>query len=106
MAVGLPGHPFSCMTALIFVVLPILCSLTGGNSNGVGRYLDIPVAADVQGRTGPDEFIPMKLEFGQARPVAAKSGYVSAMKDADGFILLPSDRETLRKGESARIWLW
>jgi molybdopterin molybdotransferase len=66
----------------------------------------LPLAEDVTGRTGPDEFIPAQVGIGGVRPLAAKSGYVSAMRSADGFIRLRPDTETLRKGEPAEVWLW
>ncbi|MDR0648637.1 MAG: molybdopterin molybdotransferase MoeA [Synergistaceae bacterium] len=106
LVIGLPGHPLSCVAAVVFVVLPMLLSLTGAKSSHVGRYSVMPLERDVQGRTGADEFIPMALAGGAARPLTAKSGYVSAMRDADGFIRLRPDKETLRAGEAAEIWLW
>ncbi len=106
LVVGLPGHPTSCMVACLFVVLPLLLRMAGAKRDLVGRYIRMPLDEDVQGRTGPDEFIPMRIESGRARPLAAKSGYVSAMRDADGFIRMTPDVETLRAGEEALLWLW
>lgn len=103
---GLPGHPLSCMVACLFVVLPILLRMIGAGSGDVGRYLRLPLGEDVQGRTGPDEFTPMRLVGGIVVPIAAKSGYVSAMRGADGFIKLSSNRETLRRGEDVDVWIW
>ncbi|MDR1966961.1 MAG: molybdopterin molybdotransferase MoeA [Synergistaceae bacterium] len=104
--VGLPGHPLSCMVSTIFVVLPLLLALGGARSPQAGRYIRLPLTEDVQGRTGQDEFIPMSLDLNGALPLAAKSGYVSTMRGADGFIRMRPDTETQRKGEMAEIWLW
>jgi molybdopterin molybdotransferase len=106
LAAGLPGHPLSCVTAVVFVILPMLLSLTGAKSPRVGRHSLMPLERDVHGRTGTDEFIPMALVGGAARPLSAQSGYASAMREADGFIRLRPDKETLRAGETADIWLW
>ncbi len=103
---GLPGHPLSCMVACIFVVLPIFLRMIGAESEHVGKYLRLPLGADVQGRTGPDEFTPMRLVDNFVVPLAAKSGYVSAMQHADGFIKLSSNQETLRRGEDVDVWIW
>jgi molybdopterin molybdotransferase len=103
---GLPGHPLSCMVAVIFVVLPLLLAMSGAPSTHAGRYIKLPLAGDVQGHTGPDEFIPMRIENGEALQLAAKSSYVSAMINADGFVRMRPNTETLRKGEEAEIWLW
>jgi molybdopterin molybdotransferase len=103
---GLPGHPLSCAVALIFVVLPLLASLIGSREPRIGKCLRVPLDADVPGRTGLDEFIPAAVSGGTARPLAAKSGYVSALSGADGFIRLRPDTETLRRGEAVEIWMW
>jgi molybdopterin molybdotransferase len=105
LVLGLPGHPLSCMVSTLFVALPLIDAMCGGRGV-VGRYLRLPLASDAHGRTGPDEFMPMRIEGGEVRPLAAKSGYVSAMRGADGFIRLRPDTETLRRGELAEIWIW
>jgi molybdopterin molybdotransferase len=104
--VGLPGHPLSCLVAVIFVVLPVICAMIGTDASGVGKRCAFPLAEDVSGRAGADEFIPATVGMNGVRPLAAKSGYVSAMRNADGFIRLRPDTETLRKGETAEVWLW
>ena len=38
----------------------------------------------------------------EAAPVYAKSGSISALSEADAFVMIPRDREGIRKGE--RIW--
>jgi len=106
LAAGLPGHPTSCAVTAVFVILPLVMRMIGAGKTSPGKYLRLPLAEDVHGRTGPDEFVPARIDGGEARPLAAKSGYVSALLDADGFIRLRPDTETLRRGESAEIWIW
>jgi molybdopterin molybdotransferase len=104
--IGLPGHPLSCEVSLIFVALPLINAMCGSSRRDVGKYCMFPLAEDVPGRTGPDEFIPAGVGIDGVCPLAAKSGYVSAMRSADGFIRLRPDTETLRRGEMAEVWLW
>jgi molybdopterin molybdotransferase len=103
---GLPGHPLSCMTVTIFVLLPLLLSMIGARAKHAGKYLTMPLVCDVQGRNGPEEFIPARFEPEGVRPLAARSGYVSALAGADGFIVLPPEAETKRAGEAATVWTW
>lgn len=103
---GLPGHPLSCLVALIFVALPILLRVIEAPAPHVGRFLKLPLAEDLRGRAGSDEFTPMRIHDGMVVPIAAKSGYVSAMRSADGFIKLAANRETLRRGEVVDVWIW
>jgi molybdopterin molybdotransferase len=104
--IGLPGHPLSCVVSSLFVVLPLINAMCGSSERDVGKYCTLPLVEDVSGRAGPDEFIPAGVGRDGVRPLAAKSGYVSAMKSADGFIRLRPDTETLRKGELTEVWLW
>jgi len=104
--IGLPGHPLSCMVAVLFVVLPLIGAMCGAGCGTAGKYCMLPLAEDVSGRSGSDEFIPVRVDAKGAHPLAAKSGYVSAMRRADGFIRLRPDTETLRKRETAEVWLW
>jgi molybdopterin molybdotransferase len=108
--VGLPGHPLSCMVASLFVTAPLLLGMIGSGRKYEGKYLKLPAGEDIHGRTGPDEFVPMRLDGEYAVPLAAKSGYVSAMMSsrggADGFIRMRPHVETLRREETAEVWLW
>lgn len=106
MLIGLPGHPQSCLVTCVFVVIPLLLRLIGAKKDAVGQQLRLKLGSDVQGRTGPDEFVPMRIADGLAFPLATKSGYVSAMKESSGFIRLFPNMETKRAGEEADIWLW
>ena len=106
LVVGLPGHPLSCLVTSLFVLLPLLLEMIGAADAQIGKHLVMPLAEDVLGRTGPEEFIPMRIVGDAVTPIAAKSGYVSTMNGCDGFIRLPQETETLRRGQEARIWIW
>ena len=67
----------------------------------------LPILSDVTARTGPEEFVPCRVTAeGKIDPILAKSGYVSSLASADGFIRIPEDRETIRAGDTAEVWLW
>lgn len=106
-AVSLPGHPLSCLTAAFTVLLPLLLRRIGAESGSYMRKSLMPIASDLAARTGPEEFVPCALlEDGKVMPLAAKSGYISALTRADGFIRLPEERETVRANEETEVWLW
>ncbi len=106
LVVGLPGHPLSCLVAMWAVVLPLLSAMTAGELRAPWRTLRLAADADVWGRAGVEEFVPCRLVDGKARPLTAKSAYVGTLRDADGFIRLSPEEETIRKGESAEVCLW
>ncbi len=107
LAVSLPGHPLSCMVAAFTVLLPLLLRLIGAAEKECGTRLVLPVACDLAARTGAEKFFACRLlPDGRVEPAAAKSGYISALSNACGFIRMPEERETIRAGEEAEVWLW
>ena len=102
---GLPGHPLSCLTTAFTVLLPLVMSLVGAPKK-LGNVMNLPLAEDLHGKTGVEEFIPAALQNGMIYPLQAKSGYIAVLQKADGFIHLPENRETLRRGEGVEVWLW
>ncbi len=107
LVVSLPGHPLSCFTVAYVLLIPLLMRLIGASEKGERKELVLPLAKDTAARTGSEEFVPCRLsKNGTAVPLLSKSGYVSSLSDADGFIRIPEDRETIRAGETAEVWLW
>lgn len=105
--VSLPGHPLSCITVAYVLLLPLLLKLIGASHVEYGIKTQMPMARDITARTGPEEFVPCRItEDGRIDPILAKSGYVSSLASADGFIHIPEDRETIRAKETAEVWLW
>lgn len=106
LVVSLPGHPLSCVTVSFVCLIPLLLSMVGAKSGKIGKKLRLNLTKDLTARTGAEEFVPCRIENGKAAPLPAKSGYISALADADGFIRIPEDVETLRSGETAEVWAW
>ena len=107
LVVSLPGHPLSCLVAAYALLVPLLLRLIGAENEKYGHRLNLELAADVPAKTGPEEFLPCRLdECGKVRPVLAKSGYISPLSQSDGLLRVPENRETLRAGEIAEVWLW
>jgi len=105
-AFGLPGHPFSCIVVFLSVVLPLLQSMLGFEKPCLSVVRTI-LACDVIGKTGVEEFIPCTFTpSGEVIPRQARSGYISALRETKGFIVLQEDQETLRKGDSVEVMLW
>jgi molybdopterin molybdotransferase len=53
-----------------------------------------------------EEFFPARIEKSHIIPLIGKSGYVGSMARAAGLVRLPVERETVRTGEKAEVWLW
>lgn len=107
LVVSLPGHPLSCMAVAFTLLLPLLLRLIGAEEKECGTRVRLPLSRDLAARTGAEKFFACRLlADGRAEPAAAKSGYISALGGACGFIRMPEERETIRAGEEAEIWLW
>ncbi|MDO4987532.1 MAG: molybdopterin molybdotransferase MoeA [Synergistes sp.] len=107
MVVSLPGHPLSCLTVAFTVLLPLLLKMIGAPHDFCGTLTRFPLSGDLAAHTGAEKFIPCRIsKEGTAEPLAAKSGYITALKEADGFICLAEDTETMRAKEEACVWLW
>ena len=95
------------MAVAFTLLLPLLLRLIGAEEKECGTRVRLPLSRDLAARTGAEKFFACRLlADGRAEPAAAKSGYISALGGACGFIRMPEERETIRAGEEAEIWLW
>lgn len=101
---GLPGHPLSCLTVMLTIVLPLLRAMQTCENKDIFAKLKIRAAKDVFGRTGVEEFIPCRLSGAEAVPMPSKSGYIGVL--SSGLIRLPDNVETVRAGDEVEVWLW
>ena len=107
LAIGLPGHPLSCIAVMYSIVLPILSALLTGVPKEQFKKIILPMECDVYGHTGIEELIPFKLsEDGKVTPMPSKSSYIKTLRESAGFVRLRENVETLRKGEEAEVLLW
>ena len=107
LALCLPGHPHSCAVIASTFLVPLISSLIMGEPLDLFRKISIPAGEDIIGKSGVEEFIPLKIgPEGEARPAWAKSGFLLSMAGTDGLIRLPENTETLRKGALVEVWLW
>ena len=104
--VGLPGHPVASM--IVFKLLlgwlldelygrpqpfPISAVISNNLPGSPGRVLCQPVILHLEGET----YI--------AEPVFGKSGMITTLTQADGYIIVDLNKEGLKKGESVLVHL-
>ena len=104
---GLPGHPMAA--ALMF---RLLIGEWYRERTGAEKRLPCPavLAENVSGGQGRATCLLVELKEledqenrYEAVPVRAKSGSIYALSRADGYVMIPRDREGLRKGEPVRV---
>ncbi len=102
---GLPGHPLSCTVVLITFVMPLIFQAMGRKLSYQKKHY-FPLADDVYGNTGIEEFIPFRFQQDKVIPVMSKSGYISTLISCDGFIRLDEQKETIRQGDNVEVFIW
>jgi len=109
---GLPGHPVSAMMVfeLLLGWLPgaVISELIGDR----GRLFPVPaqISCNVPGSPGRTVLLPviLSLEEGSysAEPVFGKSGMITTLTRADGYIIIDLNKEGLNKGEPVLVYLF
>ena len=105
----LPGNPVSCLAAYDILAGPAV-RRWGGRPHATGfpyprRAMTTSRAiASVPGRL---DYVRVEVEGDQARPLAAKGAAIlSSTTRADGFLLVPEDKEGLEEGSSVEVYLY
>ncbi|HOE35544.1 MAG: molybdopterin molybdotransferase MoeA [Chloroflexi bacterium] len=100
---GLPGNPVAAYFIFHLLVRPLLASMLGTDLED--RRVRVPVARAVPSNHGREEYVPVALRDGEAQPIPSKSGLITTLARADGYIAIPRDKEGLRQGELVEVTL-
>lgn len=92
--VGLPGHPVSAMVVFDLLVRPVLEGMLGLREALRGpRTVPANLVAPLAAPADRDEFVRVKLRWQEdvlaAEPVLGKSGMITTMTRADGYVRVP-----------------
>lgn len=116
---GLPGHPVSAYFIFTLLVMPVICSLNKTNPALFTRRGILGV--NIPSNHGREEYLPVKFvdktnealydkllsaEPQTIIPAPLKSGLITLLSEADGFIRIPRDCEGLRKGDEVQVYLF
>ena len=101
---GLPGHPMAAMLMFRLVILDwyeTIAKIPKGYP-----YFAV-MQENVSSNQGREMCLLVRLVCGEedytAVPVYAKSGSISALERADGYVMIPRNKEGLKKGERVRV---
>ncbi len=110
--VGLPGHPVSAMVCFEQFVVPLIRRLEGESilRPFLRPSVEALLSKNVASKEGRTDFTRIRLDFhnGQllAVPVPGKSGVISGMVRAHGFIKIGPDCEGLYRGDKVIVNLF
>jgi molybdopterin molybdotransferase len=98
---GLPGNPVSVYFTFHLLVRPLLHALQG--THPTDRHIQLPLARDISPNDGRQEYIPVLINDNQVHPVAFKSGLITTVSCADGYICLPRGSAGIPKGTLVEV---
>ena len=113
MIYGLPGHPVSAAVAFDLFVHPAISHLSGITDNGLPRYRTIKarLMRNLNSASGRTDFIRVQVKIltgkqPEAYPILGKSGALSTMVKAHGFIEIAEKLQGLKDGEIVEVRLF
>ena len=100
---GLPGHPLAAYFVFRLIVARYLRALLGAPAERAVRTAAL--AANIPSNHGREEYLCVQInQKNEAVPLHTKSGVISVLSSADGFIRIPRDTEGLAKGACVEIY--
>ncbi len=101
---GMPGYPTSCLSNAYVFLAPALRKLAG-LPHIEPKTVKARMGSRVVSSSGREQFLTVRLEGGTAHPVFKKSGDITSMARADGYIVLPIDLDVIEEGEEVEVTL-
>jgi len=102
--VGLPGHPVSAMMVFELLLGWLLREITG---SGMPPAIPARISCNVACSPGKTTCWPVKLEWTgdgyEAHPIFGKSGLISTLAYADGYLAVDRGKEGLSAGQTVLV---
>jgi len=107
--IGLPGHPASAFMIFKFVVCRIF-DVMNGAGNKYLKGVSCEMKYNYPSNTGREEFLPVQLEENDGKifvhPVFGKSGLITILTSADGYVHISRGSEGIAAGEKVEVVLF
>jgi len=105
---GLPGHPVSAYFIFHIFIRPLICAMLGTEVSE--HVCAARLSANIPSNHGREEYIPVAVseETGAtvATPVIGKSGLITVLSRAAGYVRIERDSEGAQRGETVRVHLF
>ena len=102
---GMPGNPTSCLSNAYLFLVPALRTAAGLPKADL-RQVRAEMASRVVASSGREQFLTVRMEGGKAHPVFKKSGAITSMTHADGYIVLPVNVDVIEEGEIVTVTMF
>lgn len=104
LVIGLPGHPAAAYFVFELLARPAIYALLGQTARE--HTVNAKLTSAVPSNTGREEYVAVRLDQGAAEPLISKSGLISVLARADGYVCIPRDAEGLPKGAGVDVHLF
>jgi molybdopterin molybdotransferase len=105
---GLPGHPVSAYFIFHIFVRPLIFAMLGTAATGYTRMARL--SANIPSNHGREEYVPVAVTEADgeetASPVIGKSGMITVLSQAAGYVRIGRDCEGIPRGETVRVHLF
>ncbi len=107
---GLPGHPVSALNIFKIFGQAVINRLSGKENQAFKPTVRATLSRNVSSRPGRTDYVRVKMETAEgevkAIPVFGRSGMLRTLAEADGFLVIPAEKEGLVSGEMVDIEIW
>lgn len=102
---GMPGYPASCLSnAYIFLIPSVRKMARLPHKKPV--VVKAKIAKRIVSASGREQFLTVKIDDNKAYPVFKKSGDITSLSKADGYIILPVNLDVIEEGEEVMVNLF
>lgn len=105
---GLPGHPVSAFFVFHLFVRPLVCAMLG--TEPADSVVTARLTVNIPSNHGREEYVPVTLSEQDgtitAAPIIGKSGLITVLAQAVGYVRIGRDTEGISRGETAKVYLF
>ncbi len=103
----MPGNPVSCLCAYDLFAGSAIRRLGGRPMDLPYRSMNLPLAAKLVSAVGRVDYVRVTVVDGRVEPLATTGASIlSSTTRADGFVLVPRDREGHAPDETVRVYFY
>jgi molybdenum cofactor synthesis domain-containing protein len=102
---GMPGNPTSCLSNAYILLIPFLRAMARLPPYEP-RVVRAPLGERIASSAGRHQFYTVRLRDGAAYPAFKGSGDITSLSQADGYIEIAADRDSVEAGSLVEITLF
>jgi molybdopterin molybdotransferase len=102
---GMPGYPASCLSNAYVFLIPIIRKMARLPPK-TPTTVKAKMAKRIVSASGREQFLTVRIVDGKAYPAFKKSGDITSLSKADGYVILPVNLDVIDEGEEVTITLF